>query len=658
MTFLFILLGIFFLTGLICLLLDRAPKLATLVGVSGISAGSVIGLAGAFSVLIHGSPVSFKCPWPVPYMSLSFTVDALSAFFLIPIFFLSLLSAVYGAGYVTSWYGKKPIGPLWCFFSFLVGSMALVVTSSNALLFLMAWEIMTLASYFLVVYEDEKEHVREAGITYLIATHIGTAFLLVFFILLGTRKGSLDFDAFGGYGAGVSGILFLLALIGFGTKAGFIPFHVWLPEAHPAAPSHVSSLMSGVMIKTGIYGIARTIVFLGAAQCWWGWALICIGFVSGVLGVLFAIAQHDIKRLLAYHSVENIGIIAMGFGLGILGVSYNAPLVAVLGFSGGLLHVLNHAIFKGLLFLSAGSVVKAMGTHDIEDMGGILKKMPVTGATFITGAAAISGLPPFNGFVSEFLIYCGAFYGITQSPQIFVASVSVILGLALIGGLAAACFTKASGIMFLGEPRTDKAAKALESGFFMKAPIIALALSCLAIGVLPFIVIRLCLPVLPCLSSFGTGLITECIGKVYGPLLYIAVTAAVFFALLAAISLVRRNVLSRQGIKDGVTWDCGYSRPDARMQYTASSFAGPLMKFFNFFLQTKRHVTEPEGIFPDRSAFHSETPDIFLRCIYEPAYRLMSAGFSKLKWFQHGRLQAYILYVVVTLLLLLIWKLG
>ena len=363
--------------------------------------------------------------------------------------------------------------------------MLLVVVARNGVLFLMSWELMSLASFFLVTLEDEKESVRRAGWIYLVAMHLGTAFLLALFLLLGKNAGSLDFERLS-TAAAPSGVFFLLAVIGFGTKAGFIPMHVWLPEAHPAAPSHVSAVMSGVMIKTGIYGLLRMLTLLGPPPAWWGWTLVAIGVVSGILGVLYALSQHDLKRLLAYHSVENIGIIALGLGVGVLGISYQNPTMAALGLTGGLLHVVNHAVFKSLLFLGAGSVLHATGTGELDRLGGLLKRMPVTGATFLIGAAAISGLPPLNGFVSEFLIYLGAIAGLGSQAHIAPAwplmSVLVVGGLALIGGLAAACFTKAFGIVFLGEPRSGEAAHAHEAGAAMRWPMVVLAGLCVLIG--------------------------------------------------------------------------------------------------------------------------------------------------------------------------------
>src|SRR5208282_490863 len=327
-------------------------------------------------------------PWPVPYGEFFIEIDPLTAWFLLPTLLLSALCAIYGVGYLRSWQGRRSLGPVWFFYGLLVLGMVLVLLARNAVLFLVAWELMALASFFLVTFEHERESVREAGWIYFVATHLGTAFLLAFFLLLARETGSMDFNVWAEKGIhtqGLAGILFLLAVVGFGTKAGFMPLHVWLPEAHPAAPSHVSALMSGVMIKTGIYGIVRMLAFIGSPPPWWGWTLVFIGAVSGILGVLFALAQHDIKRLLAYHSVENIGIICLGLGVGLLGISFGAPLVAFLGFAGGLLHVLNHALFKGLLFLGAGAASHAAGTREIDRLGGLMRRMPLTGAAFLVG---------------------------------------------------------------------------------------------------------------------------------------------------------------------------------------------------------------------------------------------------------------------------------
>ena len=350
----FILASILFylLGGLFSALLDRRRTLSMLLGVGGTVAGAVAAAIPAVIVLAGGGVEPINWPWSMPMGSFHLAMDGLSALFMLPIAVLPALAAVYGGAYLKGLPGRASLGMSWFFFNLLAASMVLLVSARNGVLFLVAWEVMSLASFFLVTMENDRPDVRQAGWTYLVATHIGTAFLLVMFFLLGGPNNSMDFDKFATGGMG--GVIFLLAVIGFGTKAGFIPLHTWLPEAHPAAPSHVSAVMSGIMIKMGIYGLVRTLIFLGAPAEWWGWMLVGIGVVSGVLGVLLALAQHDLKRLLAYHSVENIGIIAIGLGLGVVGLARGNATLAVLGFAGGLLHVLNHAMFKGLLFLGAG----------------------------------------------------------------------------------------------------------------------------------------------------------------------------------------------------------------------------------------------------------------------------------------------------------------
>ncbi len=446
------------------------------------------------------------------------------------------MGAIYGIPYLRACSGHKSPGPVWFFYNLLVGGMAVVLIARDAVLFLVAWEVMSLASFFLVTFEHEHEQVSRAGWTYLVATHLGTTFLLAMFVLLGRACGSTDFAGFGDAAGGASagaGAIFLLAVIGFGTKAGFMPLHVWLPEAHPAAPSHVSALMSGVLIKTGIYGLMRTLTFLGPPPAWWGWLLIGIGLVSGVLGILFALAQHDLKRLLAYSSVENIGIIALGLGVGMLGLSRESAPMAVLGFGGGLLHVLNHACFKGLLFLGAGAVLHGTGSRNIDRLGGLLKSMPWTGWTFLVGAIAICGLPPLNGFLGELLIYLGALEGVHQACGVhLLLPVSVAAGLALIGGLAMACFAKAFGIAFVGEPRSPEAAGSHECGRLMRVPMLALARACIVIGLSGPMVLR---PVAPAIAE-ASGLAAETVraatAKASGVLAAV-VAAGVFLSVLA-----------------------------------------------------------------------------------------------------------------------------
>jgi hydrogenase-4 component B len=650
--------------GILSLLFQRNDKASSGFGVAGPVLALVIGAIPAIRALSGAAIAPIQTGWNMPLGSFSVGLDGLSAFFLLPILGLGALSAIYGAQYLWEYRKNKSLGFSWFLFNILVSSMVLVVVSRNVLLFLVAWEAMSLSSFFLVAFENEKGEVREASWIYLIATHLGTAFLLAMFLLLGRASNGLDFDQLGGMTPELAGLCFVLAVIGFGTKAGIMPFHVWLPEAHPAAPSHVSALMSGVMIKTGIYGILRILTFLGPPPAWWGWALIGIGLFSGVVGVLFALAQHDLKRLLAYHSVENIGIIVMGMGIGLLGISTGAPTLAVLGFAGGILHVANHALFKGLLFLGAGSVIHGAHTREIDHLGGLLKRMPWTALTYLVGAIAISGLPPLNGFVSEFLIYVGAFKGASSATFGNAAPLLVVIGgMALIGGLATACFTKAFGIVFLGEPRSEHPAQAQESGIWMKAPMVILAIGCFGGGLFGFLIVRampaVLIDLIRALAPAGpdAAAIQSELFVASGYLKSFTYGAVAILVLSGLIALLRRRLLSGRKVGTSPVWDCGYAAPNSRMQYTASSFAQPIVDFFDIFHRGRKRYRPPQGYFPKGASFETETLDTSQEGVYRPIFETVGRILSKLRVMQQGRIQLYVLYIVLTLIVLFIWKL-
>jgi hydrogenase-4 component B len=649
---------IIFAGGLASLFSGRRPGLAILLGSASAVIGSIVAIIPAFKTLLTGKSESLRLNWNMPAGSFFIQIDPISALFLIPILGLTAISAIYGFQYLWSYREKKNLGVPWFFYNLLLAGMMMVVVARNGLLFLIAWEIMSLASFFLVTFEYEQQMVRQAGWVYLIATHIGTAFLIAFFILLGQHAGSLDFDRISAVPPVLANMLFVLALIGFGTKAGFMPLHVWLPYAHPAAPSHVSAVMSGVMIKTGIYGIVRTLMILGMPPEWWCWLLIGIGAISGVLGVLFALAQHDLKRLLAYHSVENIGIITIGLGVGLLGININSPVLAILGFAGGLLHVVNHAVFKGLLFLSAGAVLHGAKTGHIDLLGGLIKRMPWTAFTFLVGSIAICGIPPLNGFVSEFLIYLGIFKnGISARFASIIPALVVIGSLALIGGLALACFTKAFGIIFLGEQRSEQAKQAHEAGFFMKASMIILAGFCVLLGICSPLIIKSIENVILEITSMPADLIHDELASASAVLTNIVIISFILIGLAAVFAVMRKYMLSSRGIRMVGTWDCGYAKPDSRMQYTAASFAQPIADLFKLFLRNLKKNSPVKGIFPAQSAFHTDTSDISEKYMYQPLFNWVNSLFSKLQWLQQGRLQIYILYIALTLWILLIWKL-
>lgn len=632
---------------------------ATWIGAGGAVAGCVLGLIPALRVLLLSAPESLRLPWSVPLASFSLGIDPLSAFFLLPTFGLSALAAIYGAGYLRADVMEGGARVAWLWFNLLIASMAVVVTARNGMLFLVAWEVMTLASFFLVTLRHGRAEARRAGRIYLIAMHVGTAFLLVFFLALSGASGSLDFDLVE-RGAAVPllapGSLFLLAMVGFGTKAGLMPLHMWLPEAHPAAPPHVSAVMSGVMLKMGIYGLVRTIPLLGPPPPWWGWLLLTVGLLSGVLGVLYALAQRELKRLLAYSSIENVGIIACGLGVGLIGVAYHLPFLAALGFAGALLHVVNHAAFKGLLFLGAGSVIHGAGTGEIETLGGLLRRMPWTGATFLTGALAIAGLPPLNGFIGEFLIYLSSFRAAAASSSpIALAGFVLIAGLALIGGLAAACFVRAFGIVFLGEPRDVPARHAHESGALLRVPMAILAAGCLAIGLGGPWILRALIPVVPYSVSFASGTLASELAAASVDLARITGIATALLLLTLAALALRNARLARRRAR-GMTWDCGYAAPSARMQYTASSFAQPILEIVAPVLGTRASSLLPTGMFPTKASHATATPDSFRERVFAPIAGEVGRRLGHFRRIQEGRVQVYVLYIALTLLAVLVYQ--
>ncbi len=649
------------ISGLLALVVHRSPTWAARIGAAGVITGSILGLAASVPAVFRAGSVDLIITMNVPYGSLHLGLDALSAFFLVPILFVSGIGAIYGLGYLRREPGQSIAGA-WFFYNALAASMVLVVLARNAVLFLIGWETMALSSYFLVTHalvsrRGESAAVREAGIVYQIATHLGTAFLLAMFVLLSGASGSMEFSALHANGAAApAGLLFVFALVGFGAKAGFVPLHVWLPGAHPVAPSHVSAVMSGVMIKTGIYGILRILPMLGVPAYWWGWTLVGIGVTSGVLGILFALAQHNLKRLLAYSSVENIGIIALGLGVGLIGQQAGMPSVAALGYAGALLHVLNHGLFKGLLFLVAGAVDHGSGTLQIDALGGLQKRMPWTAALFLLGAVAIAGLPPLNGFIGEFCIYLGALHGAASGDADLVPVLAlVIAGLGLIGALAVACFTKAYGVVFQGTPRSPGAAESQEVSSLMRGAMLALGGACCAVALFGWWL----LPQLTLLVGQISGLASAAPLRNAGHTLRLIVLAEGTMLLLVAILAGLRRLLARsREERRESTWGCAFPASTSRMQYTASSYADPLTRLFEPLLKTHENSTAPSGYFPAEVTYTSHTHDQARRLIYAPLYRLVMAVATHLRPFQAGRVQSYILYIAITLFVVLAMTVG
>ena len=658
MTLLLGALGLLLLGGGFASGLRSCPGVAQRAGQAAAIVGSALGLAAAMGVLVGGGVESLTARWQMPGGGLHLEIDALSAFFLLPVFGLSLLTGIYGRSYLAG-RDSGPGAGSWLHLNMLTATMALVIVARDGLLFLVAWEVMALSSFFLVIFDDRIEAVRHAAWLYLAATHLGTAFLLVLFVLLGTLAGDSDFA---GYPAVLRGhpalcsAIFVLAVIGFGSKAGIVPAHVWLPEAHPAAPSHASALMSGAMIKVGIYGIVRILTMMGTPPAWWGWALIGAGVSSGVLGVLYALAQHDLKRLLAYHSVENIGIILIGIGIGVLGLAYGLTLLAVLGFAAGLLHVVNHSIFKGLLFLGAGAVQHAAHSVEIEELGGLLRRMPWTGASFLIGAAAIVGLPPLNGFVSEFLVFYAGYLSVLEpNGKMAAAGLIAIVSMGLIGGLAAACFAKAFGIVFLGSARSHEAEAAHEVTVPMLISMAALALCCIVGGVAAPWVVRSLAGVVAVASGLPPAAVRGALAPAADAL---TATIAVFVVLAVTTLLVwvvRSRRLAAAGVRRGPVWACGFQRATPRMQYTASSFAQPLVTQFRLFVRNREALVPPTGYFPAASSYASDSGDPFLRLLFAPTFRWFNRMVRRMNVVQPGHIHVYVLYVAATLVALLVW---
>jgi len=639
-------------------------------------AATGLGLAAAVRVIASGAVTAAAAAWSVPWGSLSLELDPLSAFFLCPIVLIGLAGTFYGHGYLGAHGSPSGRAVSWLLYNLLLASMIVVVTARNAVLFLVAWELMSVASFFLVVHEDERPEVRRAGWIYLVAAHLGTACLLALFVLLGRQAGgNLDFTSARGAALVLStegrttAAILLLALVGFGTKAGLAPLHFWLPEAHPAAPSHVSALMSGVMIKMGIYGILRVLSMLAAPPGWFGWALIAVGAASGLYGVLFSLVQRDLKRLLAYSTVENAGIIISAIGLGTLGVSLHAPAVAVLGFGGALLHVFNHSLFKSLLFFCAGSVARATGTRDIERLGGLLRRMPVTGTLFLAGSVAACALPPLNGFFSELLIYLGGFTAaVSRDPRVAIAGVTVIAALALIGGLAMAAWTRACGIVFLGAPRSPEAEGAREGPRSMRWTLWAAGAACVAAGLLSpwvpeairhstYVLVGQSLLLDPAAWEL-TRVLPDPVLRDVGWVMRLAVFGSlILIVLLLGLLLLRRRLLAGRVVSLAPTWGCGYLKPTPRMQYTASSYARPLAGLFAFALRTRSGFKAPEGLFPGPSRYDARTPDPVDSELRAPLFESLERRIEKFHRLQGGRIQIYVLYVALTLVGLLAWKL-
>jgi hydrogenase-4 component B len=619
----------------------------------------------SINATLEHSNLSFNLHTNIPFLNISFYLDPLAYLFIIIISTLALASSIYSLNYIDE-YKNKPL--LVFLYTSFISSMILVVSSFNAFLFLIFWEIMSVLSFLLVIFEYKKEENEKAGFIYILMTHLGTAFIILSFLLMFVNTGSFDFKDW--IGADLSDTakfwVFLFALIGFGMKAGIFPLHIWLPKAHPVAPSNVSALMSGVMIKTAIFMLIRFFFdFLGDYQWWFGFTVLTVGSLSALLGVMYALVQHDIKKLLAYHSIENIGIILMGLGLAMIFKTESLPVLASFALLAGLFHTYNHAIFKGLLFLGAGAVVEKTHTRDFELYGGLLKLMPLTGLFFLIGSISISALPPFNGFVSEWLTYQSLLISSkinNQAIEIFTPVFASFL--AITGAFAAACFVKVFGISFLGKPRTEKAKGATEAGIFMLTGMGLLAVLCFVFGIFPVQVARFLSETTYSLTgiyisdniSAKGGIILTATDFDFGRIspLILLITGLVIFV----ISVWKLKLFGNVKTRIYETWACGLDEVNPKAQYSATGFAYAIKRIFAVIYRPEEKIKVLENkdkYFLPEKEYSAKTYDIWELLYGYFTEKLMFGLLWFRKVFQIGIIHVYLAFMLAVLISLLIY---
>ena len=669
-------LALFALGAIGSLIAMKSDRISGAIGTTAALLGSALALMIGSGVLISHTPIAVQFNSTLPLLSFSFGIDALSAFFVMIIALIATIASLYAFGYIKHFTPAYRLGRLGFFYNLFIASMLLVVTAQNVVAFLIAWEVMSLTSYFLVIYEYREQTNIKAGTRYFIMMHVSFAFIVLAMLLLYRATGVLDFanmapalltlPAQAGASPLMLGTILLSAFVGFGIKAGIIPLHIWLPDAHPAAPSHVSALMSGVMIKTGIYMMVRIFfIIMPTPPLWFGLTVLAIAIISSILGVLYALSEHDIKRLLAYHSIENIGIILLGIGSALIFLSLGLPTLAQVALIAGLFHTLNHAIFKALLFLSAGSVVSQTHTRDMERYGGLIKYMPVTAVSFLVGAMAISALPPLNGFVSEWLTFQSLFAGIIHgnSMTLSIAFTLAIGGLALTSGLAAACFVKAFGVIFLARPRSPEVTHAHEMPLSSQLSMLTLAALTLIVAIKSSFIAHTLASVTTTFGAFSNTVpsfssqpFTIVLNT--GSIISMAMIALVLIlAVLLALWIV--SLLGgRRRVEVGATWDCG-TPLTPRMEITAFGFAHSIITVMRGIMRpTRQSSVEYQDAniryFPAEHSVHFFTHDFATTHLYRPLDRALARASQIIGRIQNGSVNAYVLYMFLTLLALFV----
>ncbi|MFA7421436.1 MAG: proton-conducting transporter membrane subunit [Melioribacteraceae bacterium] len=576
-------------------------------------------------------------------------LDGLSLYFIFIIQLVAIPTTIYNLSYLQHYIEqKRSIKAFVAFYIILLISTQFIVIANQAILFLVSWEVMSMSAYLAMMLEKEKEEVQSGSFYYFAAAHLLVFILYVMFFLLHKQTGSWYFSDYHiSFSMGiVVPVIFILSFIAFGIKAGMMPFHIWLPQAHPIAPTVLSAFLSGVLLKTGIYGILRIYLFIKPVPEWCGWLVLCVSMISAIFGVWYALAQHDIKRLLAYHSVENIGIIGIGIGIGFIGSANDLPALEVLGFGGALLHTLNHAIFKSLLFIGSGVVYQNLGTRNIELMGGLVHKAKYIALLFLIGSVAISGIPPFNGFISEFIIYMGFFKTANELSNYYsIIMLMFVVGLAFVGGLAVACFTKVNSVMFLGSERKD--VKHFRTSVYDYISLGILSLLCVSIGFYPQPFVGVVNKVIA--SGFVTKNSSSALVDIdwfYFTLIFSAIALMIF-----VFYLIKLKLEKKYGRRTSAAWGCGYEELTPRMQYTASSFADELNTIPKSVLVYRKKIEVSETAFPLKSKFESHSEDFIDKKVIMKLYNVLKTIITKIEFLSKTDIRYYIALILAILII-------
>lgn len=604
-------------------LLPLSNKLRAGIGLISQGLSNAVALSVIIPVLFGAPDITGEMPWAYPIGDLHFQLDALGAFFLSWSLPMTFLGAVYAVGYMDKYFqSSRHLGVHFALLNMISVSFLLVYTGEHTVTFLFGWEIAALSAWLLVIWDYQSERIRFAGFNYLVSTHICLIFLVAAVMILYTHTHSWFLDDFGiwmsqNHGA-LRNTVFLLLVTSFGLKSAFFPFHSWLPRAHAAAPAHVSALMSGVIHKAGLYALVRFLWLSGKPDEWMGWFLIVFSITSALVGGLYTVGQRDLKRLLGYSSTENVGIAGIGFGIGCLGLSWDVPTLVALGFGGGLLHVLNHAFFKCQLFYAAGCVYQVKHLVDLERLGGLFRAMPITAVCFLIGGVAISALPPFNGFASEFLIYSGLFSNVAASLWSKLALGLIAAALAFVGAVSALSITRAYGVIFLGTTRDETLPAAHEASRWMLVPLGIHTVGTVMLGVFPLLGMAVISgPTAMMMHALSSHLdVTAILGGTATILERISWISCGLFVALGGVLWWCLRPRGTGEPRTHVTWGCGYNAPNTRMQYTGASFSTEFSAYFRNIMVLIRRRKAPSGYFPTDSYAITDCADAVERRLY------------------------------------------